>query len=143
MRKLKEKEKAFISKCNEILKNTFIIVGFILIFIYLIKGGFNLLIFGLRDSRLLITYSVAIIILLGILVFLNINEDEKLKDANILSSKHLTNIVCVLIVVFCILFAFSLIDFILPIVILISSLILFNFLINKLLETLILKYGLK
>ena len=47
MRKLKEKEKAFISKCNEILKNTFIIVGFILNFIYLIKGGSNLLIFGL------------------------------------------------------------------------------------------------
>lgn len=143
MRRLKEKEKVFIKKCNEILKNTFIFVGFVLIFIYLIKGGFNLLVFGLRDSRVLITYSVAIIILLGTLVFLNINEDEKLKDANILSSKHLTNIVCVLIVIFGILFAFSLIDFILPIVILVTSLILFNFIINKLLETLVLKYGLK
>lgn len=143
MRRLKEKEKAFIKKCNEILKNTFIFVGFVLIFIYLIKGGFNLLVFGLRDSRVLITYSVAIIILLGTLVFLNINEDEKLKEANILSSKHLTNIVCVLIVIFGILFAFSLIDFILPIVILVTSLILFNFIINKLLETLVLRYGLK
>lgn len=143
MRRLKEKEKAFINKCNEILKNTFIFIGFVLIFIYLIKGGFNLLVFGLRDSRMLITYSVAIIILLGVLVFLNINEDEKLKDANILSSKHLTNIVCVLIVVFGVLFAVSLIDFILPIVILVTSLILFNFIINKLLETLVIKYGLK
>lgn len=143
MRKLKEKEKAFISKCNEILKNTFIIVGFILIFIYLINGGFNLLIFGLIDSKLLITYSVAIIILLGILVFLNINEDEKLKDANLLSSKHLTNIVCVLIAIFGLLFTFSLIDFILPIVILITTLVLFDFLINKLIKSLILRYGLK
>lgn len=143
MRRLKEKEKTFIKKCNEILKNTFIFAGFALIFIYLVKGGFNLLVFGLRDSRMLITYSVAIIILLGTLVFLNINEDEKLKDANILSSKHLTNIVCVLIVVFGVLFAVSLIDFILPIVILVTSLILFNFIINKLLETLVIKYGLK
>lgn len=143
MRRLKEREKAFISKCNKILKNTFIIVGFVLILIYLIKGGFNLLVFGLIDSRMLITYSVALIILLGTLVFLNINEDEKLKDANVLSSKILTNIVCVLIVIFGLLFAFSLIDFILPIVILVTSLILFNFIINKLLETLVLKYGLK
>lgn len=143
MRKLKEKEKNFISKCNKILKDTFIIVGLILILIYLVKGGFNLLVFGLRDSRLLITYSVAIIILLGLLVFLNINEDEKLKDANLLSSKYLTNIVCVLIVIFGLLFTFSLMDFILPIVILITTLVLFNFLINKLLKTLILRYGLK
>ena len=143
MRRLKEREKAFISKCNKILKNTFIIVGFVLILIYLIKGGFNLLVFGLIDSRMHITYSVALIILLGTLVFLNINEDEKLKDANVLSSKILTNIVCVLIVIFGLLFAFSLIDFILPIVILVTSLILFNFIINKLLETLVLKYGLK
>ena len=143
MRRLKEREKAFISKCNKILKNTFIIVGFVLILIYLIKGGFNLLVFGLIDSRMLITYSVALIILLGTLVFLNINEDEKLKDTNVLSSKILTNIVCVLIVIFGLLFAFSLIDFILPIVILVTSLILFNFIINKLLETLVLKYGLK
>ena len=119
MRRLKEREKAFISKCNKILKNTFIIVGFVLILIYLIKGGFNLL------------------------VFLNINEDEKLKDANLLSSKYLTNIVCVLIVIFGLLFTFSLMDFILPIVILITTLVLFNFLINKLLKTLILRYGLK
>lgn len=143
MRRLKEKEKSFINKCNEVLKNTFIIVGFILIFIYLIKGGFDLLVFGLIDSRMLVTYSVSIIILLCTLVFLNINEDEKLKDANILSSKLLTNIVCVLIVIFGILFAFSLIDFILPIVILVTSLILFNFIINKLLEALVLKYGIK
>lgn len=143
MRRLKEREKAFISKCNKILKNTFIIVGFVLILIYLIKGGFNLLVFGLIDSRMLITYSVALIILLGTLVFLNINEDEKLKDANVLSSKILTNIVCVLIVIFGLLFAFSLIDFILPIVILVTSLILFNYIISKLLKVLILKYGLK
>ena len=114
-----------------------------MIFIYLIKGGFNLLVFSLKDSRLLITYSIAIILLLCTLVFLNINEDEKLKNANLLSSKHLTNIVCVLIVIFGILFAFSLMDFILPIVILVTSLILFNFIINKLLEILVLKYGLK
>ena len=143
MRRLKEREKAFISKCNKILKNTFIIVGFVLILIYLIKGGFNLLVFGLIDSRMLITYSVALIILLGTLVFLNINEDEKLKDTNVLSSKILTNIVCVLIVIFGLLFAFSLIDFILPIVILVTSLILFNYIISKLLKMLILKYGLK
>ena len=73
----------------------------------------------------------------------NINEDEKLKDANLLSSKHLTNIVCVLIAIFGLLFTFSLIDFILPIVILITTLVLFDFLINKLIKSLILRYGLK
>ena len=143
MRKLKEKEKNFINKCNEIFKNIFIIIGFILIFIYLIKGGFNLLVFGLRDSRILITYSIAIIILLCILVFLNVNEDESQKNVNILSSKCLTNIVCVLIVVFGISFAISLIDFILPIVILVTTLILFDFIINKLIKTLVIKYGIR
>ena len=143
MRKLKENEKEFLSKSNNIMKTILIVVGIVFFTTYLIKGGFNLLVFGLRDSRMLITYSVAIIILLGILVFLNINEDEKLKDANFLSSKHLTAVVCVLIVIFGLLFTFSLIDFILPIIVLVVFLILSYVLIDKLIRILVIKYGIK
>lgn len=143
MRRLNDKEKKFINKCDAILRNLLIIVGFVFIFVYLIRDGFNLLVFGIRGSKMLITYSIAIIILLSTLIFVSVNEDETLKDSNFLFSKHLMNIVSVLLVIFSLLFIFSLIDFILPIVILVAILILSNYLISNLVKILIIKYGIK
>lgn len=143
MRRLNDKEKKFINKCDAILRNLLIIVGFVFIFVYLIRDGFNLLVFGIRGSKMLITYSIAIIILLSTLIFVSVNEDETLKDSNFLFSKHLMNIVSVLLVIFSLLFIFSLIDFILPIVILVAILILSNYLISNLVKILIVKYGIK
>lgn len=144
MTKRKNKEQEFLNRSNKILKFFCIIVGTLLTATYLINGGFYSLLFDLRESKTIIIYSVAIIILLCLLVILNISDEPRTKeDKGWETSSYITVGVIVLIIIFSLLFVFTLIDFFLPILVLIIFLLITYYLIGKLLKTIVNKYGIK
>lgn len=144
MTKSKNKEQEFLYKTSKILKLLCAIVGIVLVIIYLIDGGFYSLLFDLRESKTIITYSISIIVLLCILVILNVSDETNIEnDKKWEISSYVTVGVIVLILIFSFLFVFTLIDFFLPILVLILFLIITYYLINKLIKLLVNKYGIK
>ncbi len=144
MTKSKNKEQEFLYKTSKILKLLCAIVGIVLVIIYLIDGGFYSLLFDLRESKTIITYSISIIVLLCILVILNVSDETNIEnDKKWEISSYVTVGVIILILIFSFLFVFTLIDFFLPILVLILFLIITYYLINKLIKLLVNKYGIK
>ena len=144
MTKSKNTEQEFLYKTSKILKLLCAIVGIVLVIIYLIDGGFYSLLFDLRESKTIITYSISIIVLLCILVILNVSDETNIEnDKKWEISSYVTVGVIVLILIFSFLFVFTLIDFFLPILVLILFLIITYYLINKLIKLLVNKYGIK
>lgn len=144
MTKSKNKEQEFLYKTSKILKLLCAIVGIVLVIIYLIDGGFYSLLFDLRESKTIITYSISIIVLLCILVILNVSDEANIEnDKKWEISSYVTVGVIILILIFSFLFVFTLIDFFLPILVLILFLIITYYLINKLIKLLVNKYGIK
>ena len=144
MTKSKNKEQEFLYKTSKILKLLCAIVGIVLVIIYLIDGGFYSLLFDLRESKTIITYSISIIVLLCILFILNVSDETNIEnDKKWEISSYVTVGVIVLILIFSFLFVFTLIDFFLPILVLILFLIITYYLINKLIKLLVNKYGIK
>lgn len=144
MTKSKNKEQEFLYKTSKILKLLCAIVGIVLVIIYLIDGGFYSLLFDLRESKTIITYSISIIVLLCLLVILNVSDETNIEnDKKWEISSYVTVGVIILILIFSFLFVFTLIDFFLPILVLILFLIITYYLINKLIKLLVNKYGIK
>lgn len=144
MKKKTNREQEFLNKSNKILKIFCIIVGALLITTYLIKGGFYSLLFDLRESKTIIIYSIAIIILLCLLVILNISDSSEIKeDKKWETSSYITVGIIVLIIIFSLLFVFTLIDFFLPILVLVIFLLVTYYLIAKFLKVIVNKYGIK
>jgi len=142
MTKKKNKEEQFLNKAKGIVKLSLIIAFAILVLIYGIKGGFYSLIFDLKASKQTILYSIFIIVLLCALIFLNISEEDE-DGANFEKSSYLTVGVIVLIILFSIILFIKLLDFFLPIAVLLVFMIIMYYAINKLIEVLVKKYGIK
>lgn len=144
MKKRRDKEQEFLNKSNKMLKIFCIIVGTLLTITYLINGGFYSLLFDLRESKTIIIYSIAIIILLCLLVILNISDEPGAKEhKGWETSSYITVGIIVLIIIFSLLFVFTLIDFFLPLLVLIVFLLITYYLIRKLLKAIVDKYGIK
>lgn len=144
MKKRRDKEQEFLNKSNKMLKIFCIIVGTLLTITYLINGGFYSLLFDLRESKTIIIYSIAIIILLCLLVILNISDEPEAKEhKGWETSSYITVGIIVLIIIFSLLFVFTLIDFFLPLLVLIVFLLITYYLIGKLLKSIVDKYGIK
>lgn len=141
---LKKKEKKFIDKCSKILKWICIFIGIILGLKYLIDMGFDLLLFGLRESKTVVTYCIAIIILLGLYVIFNISDTpENGTKKQQQKMEYITTGIIIVILLFAILFVLTLFDFFLPLIVLICSLILIYYLVIFIIEWLVNKYGIK
>ena len=142
MTKKKDKEELFLKKAKGIVKISLMIAFAILVLIYGIKGGFYSLVFDLKASKQTIIYSIFIIVLLCALIFLNISEEDE-NSANFEKSSYLTGGVILLIILFSIILFIKLLDFFLPIAVLLVFMIIMYYAINKLLEVLVKKYGIK
>lgn len=144
MIKKKNKEKEFLEKSSKVIKFLCLLIGIILTLIYCIDGGFYSLLFDLRESKTIIIYSIVIIVLLCLLVVLNISDqDVNSVDKKWINSSYVTVGIIVLIILFGLLFVFTLIDFFLPIIVLIVFLVITYHLVDKLIKILVNKYGLK
>lgn len=144
MTKKKNKEEVFITKCSKVLKILCILVGIILGMVYLINGGFYSLLFDLRESKTIIVYSILIIILLFLLVFLNASEQTEVEnEKKFEKSSFITVGIIVLIIIFGLLFVITLLDFFLPIIVIVSCLILTYYLVLRLIKIIVEKYGVK
>ncbi len=144
MTKKRNKEEEFLKKSSKVLKILCVLVGIVLGIAYCIDGGFYSLLFDLRESKTIIIYSVAIIVLLCLLVILNLSDEPSNKDNKKWeTSSYVTVGIIILIIIFGLLFVFTLIDFFLPIIVLILFLITTYYLINKLIKTMVNKYGVK
>lgn len=144
MVKKKDLEKAFISKGNQILKIICVLTGLVIGLIYGVDRGFESLLFDLRESKTVVGYCVAIIVLLGLLVVCNIsdtpeNQSQRQKE----KSSYVTVGIIITIVLFGILLVFTLLDFFLPIIVLVCFLILTYYLVSRIIAYLVHKYGLK
>lgn len=144
MVKKKDLEKAFIKKSEKVLKAICVVTGLIIGLMYGFTRGFESLLFGLRESKTVVGYCVVIIILLGLLVICNISETpENQSKKQREKSSYITVGIIITIVLFAILLIFTLLDFFLPIIVLVSFLILTYYLVSKIIEVLVNKYGIK
>lgn len=144
MTKKRNKEEEFLKKSSKMLKILCVLVGFVLGIIYCIDGGFYSLLFDLRESKTIIIYSIVIIVLLCLLVILNVSDEPSDKNNKKWeTSSYVTVGIIILIIIFGLLFIFTLIDFFLPIIALTLFLIITYYLVNKLIKTLVNKYGIK
>lgn len=144
MTKKRNKEEEFLKKSSKLLKILCVLVGFVLGIIYCIDGGFYSLLFDLRESKTIIIYSIVIIVLLCLLVILNVSDEPSDKNNKKWeTSSYVTVGIIILIIIFGLLFIFTLIDFFLPIIALTLFLIITYYLVNKLIKTLVNKYGIK
>ena len=144
MTKKRNKEEEFLKKSSKLLKILCVLVGLVLGTIYCIDGGFYSLLFDLRESKTIIIYSVIIIVLLCLLVILNVSDEPSDKNSKKWeTSSYVTVGIIILIIIFGLLFIFTLIDFFLPIIALTLFLIITYYLVNKLIKTLVNKYGIK
>lgn len=137
-------EKEFIEKSSRVLKYVCALIGIVLFFIYGINGGFASLLFDLRESKTVVGYCVAIIILLALLVICNLSDapssqTKRQKDI----SSYVTVGIIIVIIIFGILLLFTLLDFFLPVIVLVAFLLIVYFLITKLIAFLVNKYGIK
>ena len=78
MVKKRSKRDTFIKNANKTLKKVLIAIGIILTIIYCINGGLYSLLFDLRESKTVIIYSIVVIVLLALLIFLNISDHQLL-----------------------------------------------------------------
>lgn len=144
MTKKRNKEEEFLKKSSKMLKILCVLVGLALGILYCIDGGFYSLLFDLRESKTIIIYSIAIIVLLCLLVILNVSDEPSDKNNKKWeTSSYVTVGIIVLIIIFGLLFVFTLIDFFLPIIVLTLFLIITYYLVNRLIKTLVNKYGIK
>lgn len=144
MTKKRNKEEEFLKKSSKLLKILCVLVGLVLGTIYCIDGGFYSLLFDLRESKTIIIYSIVIIVLLCLLVILNVSDEPSDKNNKKWeTSSYVTVGIIILIIIFGLLFIFTLIDFFLPIIALTLFLIITYYLVNKLIKTLVNKYGIK
>jgi heme/copper-type cytochrome/quinol oxidase subunit 4 len=144
MTKKRNKEEEFLKKSSKMLKILCVLVGFVLGIIYCIDGGFYSLLFDLRESKTIIIYSIVIIVLLCLLVILNVSDEPSDKNNKKWeTSSYVTVGIIILIIIFGLLFIFTLIDFFLPIIALTLFLIITYYLVNRLIKTLVNKYGIK
>lgn len=144
MTKRKNKEEVFISKSSKALKILCTLVGIILSLIYCIKGGFYSLLFDLRESKTVIVYSILIIILLFLLVFLNASEETEIENEKKFEKSSFVTIgIIVLIILFGLLLVITLLDFFLPLIVITACLILTYYLVLKLIKVIVKKYGIK
>lgn len=144
MIKRKNKEEVFISKSSKVLKILCTLVGIILSLVYCINGGFYSLLFDLRESKTVIVYSILIIILLFLLVFLNASEETKIENEKKFEKSSFVTIgIIVLIILFGLLLVITLLDFFLPLIVITACLILTYYLVLKLIKAIVKKYGIK
>lgn len=144
MIKRKNKEEVFISKSSKVLKILCTLVGIILSLVYCINGGFYSLLFDLRESKTVIVYSILIIILLFLLVFLNASEETEIENEKKFEKSSFVTIgIIVLIILFGLLLVVTLLDFFLPLIVITACLILTNYLVLKLIKAIVKKYGIK
>lgn len=132
MVKKRSKKDLFITNYNKTLKKVIIIIGIILTIIYCIRGGFYSLLFDLRESKTVIIYSINIIVLLAILIFLNISDNSGKSERQKDISSYITVGIIALSGFFALLLIFNLIDFFLPIIVLSIILTISYFLAKKL-----------
>ena len=144
MTKRKNKEEVFISKSSKVLKILCTLVGIILSLVYCINGGFYSLLFDLRESKTVIAYSILIIILLFLLIFLNASEETEIENEKKFEKSSFVTIgIIVLIILFGLLLVITLLDFFLPLIVITACLILTYYLVLKLIKAIVKKYGIK
>ena len=132
MVKKRSKRDTFIKNANKTLKKVLIAIGIILTIIYCINGGLYSLLFDLRESKTVIIYSIIVIVLLALLIFLNISDENVKSDKQKDISSYLTVGIIILACFFGLLLIFTLIDFFLPIIVLSIILTVSYFLSKKL-----------
>ena len=143
MVKKRNKKDIYIKNSNKTLKKILIIIGIILTIIYCINGGLYSLLFDLRESKTVIIYSIVVIVLLALLIFLNISDENGKSDKQKDVSSYLTVGIIILAGFFGLLLIFTLIDFFLPIIVLSIILTIAYFLCKKLIVILADKRGIK
>lgn len=143
MVKKRSKRDTFIKNANKTLKKVLIAIGIILTIIYCINGGLYSLLFDLRESKTVIIYSIVVIVLLALLIFLNISDENGKSDKQKDISSYLTVGIIILACFFGLLLIFTLIDFFLPIIVLSIILTVSYFLSKKLIIILADKRGIK
>ena len=132
MVKKRSKRDTFIKNANKTLKKVLIAIGIILTIIYCINGGLYSLLFDLRESKTVIIYSIVVIVLLALLIFLNISDENGKSDKQKDISSYLTVGIIIVACIFGLLLIFTLIDFFLPIIVLSIILTVSYFLSKKL-----------
>ena len=143
MVKKRSKRDTFIKNANKTLKKVLIAIGIILTIIYCINGGLYSLLFDLRESKTVIIYSIVVIVLLALLIFLNISDENGKSDKQKDISSYLTVGIIILACFFGLLLIFTLIDFFFPIIVLSVILTISYFLSKKLIVMLADKRGIK
>ena len=143
MLKKRSKRDTFIKNANKTLKKVLIAIGIILTIIYCINGGLYSLLFDLRESKTVIIYSIVVIVLLALLIFLNISDENGKSDKQKDISSYLTVGIIILACFFGLLLIFTLIDFFFPIIVLSVILTISYFLSKKLIVMLADKRGIK